>query len=299
MDQPWYCGDKPKVAKSVTVNRKRHQYNDMSDCPTTTEWLPYLLNQGSHKVPFIFRVQPDRHLPSSYAGRYGRIVYSLKAKMDRFGAIFSNRSSLIIKVSNPLPLNMALHEQPAVAEDSHTDCCLCCASGPVIVAANINKSGLAIGSGETLKVSLSIDNMKGKVIIPEVRIIEKTKFLAGGDYKTRTKVIAVAQSGTPIMPKTRHNKSSIVIGPIPLTVCGNIESTDNIFVSYMVSVTMKGSGFSLLHPIFLGKVQPTFSNYGFLDLSSEPRDEPYAPPIDYGGDMYDPYQVELPDAMLY
>ncbi|XP_067943876.1 arrestin domain-containing protein 2-like [Watersipora subatra] len=263
------------------------------------ESSPYVLNQGSHKVPFVFQVQADRHLPSSYAGHYGRIVYSLSAKMDRFGVIFDDRSSFVINVSNPPPLNPALHEQPAVAEDSHTDCCLCCASGPVIVTANINKSGLAIGSGETLEVTISVDNMKGKTIIPEVGIVEMTRFLAGGSSRTGTKVIAVAQPGQPIMPNTRHNRSSYVIGPIPPTVCGNIESTRNIFVCYMVSVTMKGSRFRLLHPIFIGMGQTAYPNYQLFGLSSEPGDDPDAPPMDYGSAMYAPSQPGQPASVKY
>ncbi|XP_067943875.1 arrestin domain-containing protein 3-like [Watersipora subatra] len=255
------------------------------------ESSPHVLNQGSHKVPFVFEARTNRRLPSSYAGNSGHIVYSLNAKMDRFGVISDDRSSLVIKISNPLPLNPAIHEQPAVAEDSHTDCCLCCASGPVIVTANINKSGLAIGSGETLKVSLSVDNMKRKAITPKVGIIEISRFLAEGTSQTGMKVIAVAQPGQPIMPNTRNNRSSYVIGPIPPTVCGNIKSTRNIFVSYMVSVKMKGSRFRLLHPIFIGMGQTAYPNYQFLSLFSMSGDDPNAPPlIDFGRIMYTPYQ---------
>ncbi|XP_067943872.1 arrestin domain-containing protein 3-like isoform X2 [Watersipora subatra] len=265
------------------------------------ESSPYVLNQGSHKVPFVFQVQADRHLPSSYAcGQYGygRIVYSLSARMSQFGAICHEKASLIIQVSNPVPLNMALHEQPAVAEDSHTDCCLCCTSGPVIVTANINKSGLAIGSGETLKVELSVDNMKGMEITPKVCLIQMTKFRAQRNYKTLTKAIsAEKQLGQPIMPKTRHNRSSYVIGPIPPTVCGNINSTNNILVSYMV--TMKGSRFKLLHPIFLGTGQTPYPNSQFRGLSSEPEEDPDVPPMDYDSAMFAPSHPGQPAAVKY
>ncbi|XP_067944307.1 arrestin domain-containing protein 3-like [Watersipora subatra] len=219
--------------------------------------------------------------------------------MDRFGVVFDDRSSFVINVSNPPPLNPAVHEQPAVAENSHTDCCLCCASGPVIVTANINKSGLAIGSGETLEVSLSVDNMKRKKITPEVSILEVTRFVAGRRHRNRRNVIAVAQPGQPIMPNTRHNRSSHVIGPIPPTVSGNIESTFNISVCYMVSITMKGSRFMLLHPIFLGKRQTVSPNYQFLSLSSEPRYDPDAPPMDYDSAMYASSQAGHPAAVKY
>ncbi|XP_067944918.1 uncharacterized protein [Watersipora subatra] len=133
-----------------------------------SESSPHVFNQGFHKVPFVFQVQADRHLPSSYAGQCGRDTYSLSAKMDRFGVIFDDKSSLVIKVSNPPPLIMALHRHSVIAENSHTDCCLCCISGPVIVTAKFNKSGLPIGSDETLKVSLSVINMKRKAITPKV-----------------------------------------------------------------------------------------------------------------------------------
>ncbi|XP_067944534.1 arrestin domain-containing protein 1-like [Watersipora subatra] len=252
----WSNDDDSFVSTDVLIDLKQELIR-------SDESSPYVLNQGSHKVPFVFQTQADRHLPSSYAGPHGRIVYLLSARMSRFGVIFDEKSSFTIKVSNPLPLNLTL-QLPAIAEQSHTDSCLCFTSRPIIVTAHINKCGLVIGSDETLQVSLTVDNMNGFEITPKVCIVEITKCLAGRSSQTCTKKLAVAQPGQPIMPNTRNNKSSYVIGPIPPTVCGNIKSTRNIFVSYMVSVKMAGSGFKLLHPILIGKGQTGYPKYQFL-----------------------------------
>nr|XP_057939364.1 arrestin domain-containing protein 3-like [Doryrhamphus excisus] len=136
-----------------------------------------IIGQGRNVYPFTF-VIPNIDMPSSYEGKWGRIEYSLKAKLSmsiwsihkrkiEFPFLtnvefpFASKSEMII---------IGLQEQQSAMKMSFYG------SGKVTLNVSSEKTGLR--QGETMQVSVEVLNGSTQAVTPKFYLCEKQTFVA-------------------------------------------------------------------------------------------------------------------------
>ncbi|XP_049799800.1 uncharacterized protein LOC126235108 [Schistocerca nitens] len=118
------------------------------------------LPPGEHV--YNFSVKLPENLPSSFEGTYGRIRYTIKAKMNRPWA-FDEKVKAFYTVISHLDLNKdPLVKEPVLQVTEKTLCCCCCRSGPLTLVANIPATGFV--SGQEIPITVEVDNATEETI---------------------------------------------------------------------------------------------------------------------------------------
>jgi len=132
------------------------------------------LNSGIHEYDFSFQI-PQQDLPRSYEGEYGKIVYYVKAEIDKpWAPDPDTRTSFTIVCPTAIPANQG----PIERSDEKMLCCCCCASGPISVVARIDKTGYQ--PGEPIPLSVEFENHSSRIVRPQASLYETHTFTA--DY---------------------------------------------------------------------------------------------------------------------
>ena len=102
--------------------------------------------------------------------------------------------------------------QPVSKEVQKTVCCLCCASGPIVITARIPRSGFCIGK-DKIPLEVSVENGSNKTIRQIQAFIQKNVvYTAQSIHSYESKALKAVSSG----PISAHN--STVFRPEPIEI---------------------------------------------------------------------------------
>ena len=141
-------------------------------------------------LPLIARKLPPSHGDGN-AGS-GHIAYMIIATIHKEGVLRMNCVvSIPITVANAVAISDPLLQQPRSKEVRKTLCCLCCASGPIVITATVPRTGYCVGC-DSIPLEVTIENGSSRNVRKLVAAIVKdvTYRSNGGQTATRSKTIA-------------------------------------------------------------------------------------------------------------
>ncbi|XP_061767827.1 arrestin domain-containing protein 3-like [Nerophis ophidion] len=136
-----------------------------------------IIGPGRNVYPFTFTV-PNTDMPSSYEGKWGRIIYSLKAQLTlSIWSIHKTKIEIPFLTKSEFPfasksemIIMGLQEQQSATKMSYYG------SGKVTLNVTTEKMGLK--QGETMNVSVQVLNSSTQAVTPKFYLCEKQIFVA-------------------------------------------------------------------------------------------------------------------------
>ncbi|KAK2837372.1 hypothetical protein Q5P01_014584 [Channa striata] len=185
-----------------------------------------VVGPGSHVYPFTFQI-PAQELPSSFKGSWGKIAYTLEAKLSRPLRIDSKAKAqltLIHKGTSDPSLMTPQH----VATDKKMKLFT---SGTVAMDVNVARTGLRKGEG--IKVVASIQNKSSRDIKPKYCLYRKNSYFAKGKRRVETKDI-LKEVGEAIPPSACLTVTKIIA--IPPDTCVSILNCNILKVEYRLRV---------------------------------------------------------------
>ena len=188
------------------------------------------LAPGQYSWPFSFNIPPTA--PSSFEGSVGHIRYSLVGKIVTGLFKFDHNVELrvpiqqLVKISDPRLL------QPVRQEVQKTVCCLCCASGPIVLTVALPKTGLLIG--ESLQLHASLENGSNRRLTMLADIAQHIVYRAQGHRRDGGRMVLSIRSNE-IEPQASQNWDPTIQIPSEVEVIHETSCT-NIAISYSLSV---------------------------------------------------------------
>ena len=118
---------------------------------------------GPHRFPFSFTLS-NPNFPASFLGRYGKITYTVQARIVKESSLSKDTFTTAtlnyvdgVRIDHPDLL------QPVYKEISKTTCCLLCASSPIVMTAQMPRTGFCIGQ-DILPLEVSVENGSNRTI---------------------------------------------------------------------------------------------------------------------------------------
>ena len=158
---------------------------------------------GTYHYQFSFQLVAPK-LPPSHNGHTGRITYVVVATVQKEGLL--NRNTVVsapITMANAVAISHPSLQQPRSMEVHKTLCCLCCASGPIVITAIVPRTGYCIGR-DSIPLEVTIENGSSRNVRQLVAAIVKNVIYRsnGGRMRPVSATIASAASQEPIAPHT-------------------------------------------------------------------------------------------------
>ncbi|XP_015229900.1 PREDICTED: arrestin domain-containing protein 3-like [Cyprinodon variegatus] len=141
-----------------------------------------VIGKGRHVFPFSFKI-PDRKMPSSFYSSVGRIVHRLEVELHQSMKLTKTAKTHFTFIST------ADMDTPGLMVSQHgsKDKSFAFGSGNVSMDVFTQKMGYKLG--ETLSVSIKINNASSRSVKPKLELYEKKSFFAQGRRKIETKTI--------------------------------------------------------------------------------------------------------------
>ncbi|XP_071783608.1 arrestin domain-containing protein 3-like [Centroberyx gerrardi] len=186
-----------------------------------------VLPQGIHT--FNFRIKmPQGNMPSSFKGRYGKIVYMLEAKMCRSWRMDCEVQTEFSFASKSIPAfgQLMFPQERSVEKEMGLF-----SKGQVQMAATVDRRAYA--PGETVAVVAKVSNPSSQKMTPKFTLKQKVMYFANGSTKTSEKTIC-KMVGDVITPETEQTVTCPV--EIPSDLGQTIHNCDIISVDYYLKV---------------------------------------------------------------
>ena len=242
---------------------------------------------GSYRFNFSLQLAGP-NLPASYTGTVGAITYTLEARIAKSALKLDKKATAQLNVGSVIKVDHPELAQPLSKEVRKTLCCLCCASGPIVMTARIPRTGFCIGH-DSIPIEISVENGSSRVIQNvQVALIKSVVYTAQGRH--RYDKIAVVRIDT----RSVAPHETAVIQSEPLVIPANIPPTLRnchiLTVNYYVMVTGAISWSiypSIEFPVVIGNV-PLQGQSGAENFQSQPAapnyynpppTDPYPPPL--------------------
>eukprot|EP00057_Strongylocentrotus_purpuratus_P021858 XP_011676332.1 PREDICTED: arrestin domain-containing protein 1 [Strongylocentrotus purpuratus] len=234
------------------------------------------LTAGEHRFPFKFQI-PNISLPPPFEASYGYVRYYVKINIDRPWK-FDHHTQRLFSIFTVKDLNYEFNVLvPQRHQVEKTVCCLCCASGPIVLKGMIDKSGYA--PGEYIFISLDLHNNSSRRIIDiTAKLQQRGHFTAQrhgtGRTHTRQAVKTVAElklAGCEAMGSVNYDRLKMLIPPIP--PCA-YENCPNIKLEYYVEIEGDVAGTPMDAEVKLPLVIGTIP--AFQHTIKDPSQNPYA-----------------------
>nr|XP_054748944.1 arrestin domain-containing protein 3-like [Lytechinus pictus] len=238
------------------------------------------LSAGEHRFPFQFQL-PSMSLPAPFEGQYGYVRYFVKICIDRPWK-FDHHAKRLFSIFTVKDLNYEHNVLvPANHQVEKTVCCLCCASGPIILQGQIDKRGYV--PGEYIFVSLDLQNNSSRTIVDiKAKLQQKAHFSASNCGRTHhryvtKKITELKLDGCEAMGSVNYERMKMLIPPIPPCTYDNCP---NIQLEYFVEIEADVSGTpmdaEIKLPVVIGTI-PAFQQT-LKDPTQAPQGfEAYAP----------------------
>ena len=234
---------------------------------------------GSYRFPFSLPFFGN-NLPASYEGLFGEIKYIIEARVVMNGLLKRDIvCESTIKVENVLKINQPNLLRPQSGVIRKTLCCLCCASGPIVIITRLPRRGYCVGQ-DSIPMEISVENGSSRQIQQIIVSIHKlVKYTADGNCRTDYCTLANIASE----PIRAHN--TIIWQPTPLAIpdtpatltnCGILQVTYYLQVKAAISWAINPS--SKIN-IFLGNVPLSGTDVGPQPTILPPQQglEPHPP----------------------
>ncbi|XP_026817896.1 arrestin domain-containing protein 3-like [Rhopalosiphum maidis] len=236
------------------------------------------LEVGEYVYPFNFSL--PHQLPSTFNGKYGKICYIVKVKIN-IPWKKNIEKEIMFEIISPINLN----DDPSLAEPKKKlkekfYCCCCCKSGPMTLIACIPYSGFV--PGQSIPVTVELDNNSNMdVDTIKIKLDRTLKFIAPrNEIKSELfKIVNVYIDGV----EKHTSKTRVVQLQIPnglvipnLKHCGIMSDTYILNVEACVKGTHLNEVASL--QIILGNTPLTIANNAHqFDSSFQPLNQYYFP----------------------
>ena len=234
---------------------------------------------GSYQFPFSLSLIGN-NLPASYEGSVGQIKYTIEARVVKDSLLKRDivRESTI-KVENMVKINHPNLLQPRSVVMRRTLCCLCCASGPIVITTCIPRRGYCVGQ-DSIPMEISVENGSSQQIRQIIVSIHKlVKYTAQGNCRSYHHILTNIASD----PICAHN--TIIWQPTPLAIpdthatlknCGILQVTYYLQVQAAISWAINPT---IKIPIFLGNVPLSGTDVGPQPTILPPQQglEPHPP----------------------
>jgi len=159
--------------------KARHPHHDYHHDIVNKEILEHELDIPAGDKTWEFSFTLDKETRSTFNGDYGHTKYFVSASVDLPG--FDKSENVEFNVNRYRNLNMAKKTLDKVDKSkTETFGLLCCETGPLSLAYNINKTGFVCG--EKAKMNIKIDNASGKEV-KEVKVVLYQELKYHGVYK--------------------------------------------------------------------------------------------------------------------
>ncbi|XP_034025998.1 arrestin domain-containing protein 3-like [Thalassophryne amazonica] len=205
---------------------------------------------GTHLYPFSCQL-PQGDFPSSFHGVHGHIVYSLTVSISRPWHLSKDFVTEINYV-NHINANQPQLWSPLSGSNHMTLCCLWCASGPILLTAQMEKK--VFNPGETVKITCKFSNASSRTATPKVTLQQKQIFYTHSRASKRLVVKQLASVvGQPVRPHVSDVHTEITL-TVPSTAAFTISNCSILEVDYVIEVNLcvKASpDLTVLFPIIL------------------------------------------------
>ena len=161
---------------------------------------------GTYHYQFSFQLAAPK-LPPSYNGVIGSyngcISYTVDATLYKEGLLKSDQASAPITVANAVAISHPSLQQPRFKEIQKTPCCLCCASGPIVITAIVPRTGYCVGR-DSIPLEVTIENGSSRTVRQLTAAICKRVMCRsdGGHTRFYDTTVASIASQQPIAPHT-------------------------------------------------------------------------------------------------
>ena len=209
---------------------------------------------GSHSFPFSLQLVGN-NLPPSYEGTVGRIRYTLTSKIIKSGSLKRNKTcEAVLTVASVVDINSPSLLQPQSMEVQKTLCCLCCASGPIVITARIPRSGYCTVT-DAIPLEVIIENGSNRNIRNvAARLRKVVQYTARGHHRYDFVMLASIVSDR----ITAHG--SLTWCPTPIIVPNTAPTMTNceiIKVNYCLDIVASvpwAKNSSISFPITIGNI---------------------------------------------
>ena len=269
--------DKPKNYRSIQVtlhgfaevvwteeggynNTRIHIYSSSEDFIETsvTVWGEGA-SSGRRKLPaginhfhFSFQLVGD-NLPSSYRDKVGEIKYIVEARKVNTG--FRNKDHTChseIMFKGWIDVNRPELRNPESIEEQETLCCWCCESEPIIIRVNIPRVGYYIQQGNSIPVTVSVENRTDQRIEGEtLTLCKKVIYKASNNTRYKRNDLDRIQSLSIPAQSTRETQHLL---SIPSSTPPSIMNCKIIRLRYYVNIRAVSRTIKI--PVVLGFPQP-------------------------------------------
>ncbi|XP_061624008.1 arrestin domain-containing protein 3-like [Phyllopteryx taeniolatus] len=184
-------------------------------------------------------------MPSSYAGKWGRITYSLQAQLTQsIWKIHKTKMEFPFLTKSEFPfasksqmLIVGLQERQCATKMSFSGC------GKVTLNVTSEKMGLT--QGETMDVSVEVINRSNGAVTPKVFLCEKQIFVARAETIVHTNEILFG-TGESVPARTARTISNVL--SIPAQLCPTFFNCSMIKLEYTLKVKILSHGLHRLPP---------------------------------------------------
>ena len=134
----------------------------------------------------------------------GRISYTVDATLYKEGLFKSDQKvSAPITVANAVAISHPSLQQPRSKDIRKTLCCLCCASGPIVITATVPCTGYCVGH-DSIPLEVTVENGSSRTVRQLTAAISKRVICRsdGGHTQFYNTTVASIASNQPIAPHT-------------------------------------------------------------------------------------------------
>ncbi|XP_030594071.1 arrestin domain-containing protein 3-like [Archocentrus centrarchus] len=170
-----------------------------------------IISSGRNVYLFNF-VIPNIDMPSSYEGKWGRIVYSLRAQLTQsIWLVHKTKTEFPFRTKSEFPfasksemIIIGLQEQQYASRISFYG------SGKVTM--NVSSEKMGLKQGEAMGVSVEVLNDSAQTVIPKFYLCEKQTFVAESKRKVHTNDILFG-TGDPVPAETSQTTTKVLSVP--------------------------------------------------------------------------------------
>ncbi|XP_051876188.1 arrestin domain-containing protein 3-like [Pristis pectinata] len=210
-----------------------------------------VLQSGRHEYPFSLVLPTMPPLPSSFKGAHGHVSYWMTAKLHRPWKL-RTKVKEIFTVFNQIDNNAPGLLEPLMVTDEKTICCWCCASGPVLLNAKIERKGFI--AGDSIQIFAEIENHSSRKVVPTAAIFKTITYHAKTKKRSSAELVTKIE-GEPVLAGQKDSRNVMLLKipetPPTLMNCTIIQMEYSIKVSVEIPRAMN---LTVSLPIVIGTI---------------------------------------------
>ncbi|KAM9744606.1 uncharacterized protein ACNS7B_011754 [Menidia menidia] len=214
--------------KTVITYHKKEKYFSIKQFLIPKGQGNNLIGKGCHVYPFTLQI-PTGDLPSSFRGKFGKIVYTLEGNLSRSMRMDSKAKAPFTFINKE-----TLKSDPGLMIPQHSmidQKMRLFTSGEVAMEVNIPHTGFRQGEG--IQVVASIQNKSSRDIKPKYCLYQKYSYFAKGKRKIEKKDI-LKEVGEAIPRSAGQTVTRLIT--VPATTCASILNCNIIKAEYRLRV---------------------------------------------------------------